>query len=104
MKDSVTERTREKTEQLMEGLSGVDDATTLILRDMVEQFAWYSVTCTDLREQISREGNLIEGKENPSLAVLHKTSSRMHEFGSKIATIARRAQADETDALMDFIA
>ena len=94
----------EKTAKMMDGLAGVDEATTLILKELVEQFAWYSVACAGLREEITRQGYLVDGRENPNLAVLHKTSSRMHEYGSKIATIARRAQGEQEDALMDFIA
>ena len=100
---SKEERVRAKSQEIMAGFDGIDAATRLMLADMVDTFAWYSVTCEDLMAAVDREGTVVDGKENPNLAVLHKTSSRKHEYFGKISTVARRAQSDESDALMDFI-
>lgn len=103
MAKTKAERVQAKTDEIMNGFSGIDEATRLMLSDMVSTFAWYSVTCEDLMAQVDKEGMVVDGKENANLAVLHKTSSRKHEYFGKISTVARRAQADETDALMEFI-
>lgn len=102
------ERVSERVEQIMDGFTALDDASKMMLDSMVKTFAWYEVSCDDLMERIDREGLLVgDGemrKENPALAVLHKTAARKQEYFGKIMTVARRAQSDESSEMMDFIA
>lgn len=97
-------RVQIRFEEMAGRLAGIDEGSRVLIEDMVSTYAWYAVTVDDLIAQIDKEGVLVDGKENPACAVLHKMSGRKHEYFAKIQTATRKAQGEQEDALMDFIA
>lgn len=105
--ESKDARIKKLARQIEKSAANLDDTTKILVESMAADYAWFSVTCDDLKDEIDKEGVEVDGlhgsKENPKVGILHKMTARKHEYFTKILTAIRRASNDDADSLEEFL-